>query len=67
MFSNSTGFDQFGISFRKPVLQTNIRAYKYLQINFPFTLFLPKRFSLKEKDRYLTFKEIFEIGKKFLT
>ena len=32
--------------------------------NFPFTLFLPKRYYLKEKDRYLTFKEIFEIEKK---
>ena len=49
------------------MFQTNIRSYKDLQINFPFTLFLPKRYYSKEKDRYLTFKEIFEIEKKVFT
>jgi len=60
-FSNGTGYDQLGGAFRKPVYYTSVRSYKYLIIQYPFTLFLPVQVYSKKEDRLLTFREIFSL------
>lgn len=63
--SSGSGFDQLGIMFRRPVVLVNAveNEYRYNPLyNSPIKLFIPKKIFSKDKNRLLTFKEIFDIG-----
>jgi len=64
IFSNQSGYDMLGIAFRKPVVTTNNRCFQYQINNYPFTLFLPKRYYDTNEKRYLTFREMFDLETK---
>lgn len=63
--SSGSGFDQLGIMFRRPVVLVNAveNEYRYNPLyNSSIKLFIPKKIFSEDKNRLLTFKEIFDIG-----
>ena len=62
--SSGSGFDQLGIMFRRPVVLVNAVENEYRHnplYNLHKIIYTQKIFS-KDKNRLLTFKEIFDIG-----
>ncbi len=62
VISSVTGVDAFGLMFKKNVLEIGVVPFCFARTYSKYYSFIFKKYYSKTLDRYLTMKEIFELG-----
>ena len=62
VISSISGIDSVGLLFHKPILEVGVIPFSYARTFSKYYNFIFKKYYSKTLDRYLTMKEIFELG-----